>query len=87
MIMEKRRLSIEITDEDQIRLRQLIPWGLMSRIMRILMLQTLDLVEVHGDIVLGALLSGKLTALDLIKKGSDGLATPRLEDEHKSTVE
>jgi hypothetical protein len=84
--MEKRRLSIEITDEDQTRLRQLIPWGLMSRIMRILMLQTLDLVEVHGDIVLGALLSGKLTALDLIKKGDEGLAASRPETEHQPTV-
>lgn len=49
-------------------MRNVIPWGFISRIMRILLLQTLDLVEKHGDIVLGALLSGKLTAFDLIKK-------------------
>jgi|GEM_PF-5604066 hypothetical protein len=63
-----RRLSIIITDAEQCRMRNVIPWGFISRIMRILLLQTLDLVEKHGDIVLGALLSGKLTAFDLIKK-------------------
>jgi hypothetical protein len=66
--MEKRRLSVEITYEDQTRMRNLIPWGLEGRIIRILLYQTLDLIEEHGDIVLGALLSGKLTVLDLLKK-------------------
>ena len=77
--MEKRRLSIDITEEDQTRMRHLIPWGLMNRIMRILLLQTLDAVEHHGDIVLGALLSGQLSALDLLKKGgpSSELTEPK----------
>lgn len=66
--MNKRRLSIEITDEEQIRMHNLIPWGLVSRIMRVLFVQTLDLVESHGEIVLGAILSGKLSALDLLRK-------------------
>lgn len=80
--MEKRRLSIEITDEEQARLHKLIPWGLMSRIMRILCTQVLDLVQEHGDIILGALLTGKLTALDLIKKGGkdSGIIGPQIND-------
>jgi hypothetical protein len=63
-----RRLSIEISDVEQIRLHNLIPWGITSKVMRILLLQTLDLVEHHGDVVLGALLSGKLTSLDLLRE-------------------
>jgi hypothetical protein len=79
--MGKCRLSIEISEEEQDRLHKLIPWGLMSRIMRILSSQVLDLVEQHGDIVLGALLTGKLTALDLIKKGgNDGLINSKETD-------
>jgi hypothetical protein len=66
--MNKRRLSIEITDEEQIRMHNLIPWGLVSRIMRVLFVQTLDLIESHGEVVLGAILSGKLSALDLLRK-------------------
>ncbi len=62
------RLSINITDSEHTRMVNLIPWGIMGRIMRILLAQTLDLIEEHGDIVLGALMSGKLTALDLIRK-------------------
>lgn len=37
--------------------------------MRLLLIQVLDLLEDHGDVILGALLSGKITALDLLKKG------------------
>jgi hypothetical protein len=84
--MDKRRLSIEISYEDQCRMRNLVPWGLMGRIVRILFIQVLDLLEEHGDIVLGALLSGQLTALDLLKKeggtdGTAGLADKRIEAE------
>ncbi|OQB08733.1 MAG: hypothetical protein BWY21_01121 [Parcubacteria group bacterium ADurb.Bin216] len=46
-----------------------------------LLLQTLDLVERHGDVVLGALLSGQLTALDLIKKEVDTHGSSRLKDD------
>lgn len=71
---EKRRLSIEISLEEQKRFQRLIPWSLGGRIMRILIKQTLDMVEKHGDIVLGCLLTGQITALELLKKGgSDGL--------------
>ena len=81
-----RRLSVIITETDQYRMRNAIPWGLTSRIMRVLLLQTLDLIERHGDVVLGALLSGQLTALDLIKKevdtnGSSGLKDNNIEPE------
>ena len=66
--MRTKRLSVMITEEDQIRMRNVIPWGLVSRVMRLLLMQTLDLIEQHGDIVIGALVSGKLTALDLLRK-------------------
>lgn len=64
----ERRLSVLISDEEQIRMRNLIPWGMISRIMRLLLLQTLDLVEKHGVIVIGALVSGKFTVLDLLRE-------------------
>jgi len=42
-----------------------------------LLKQVLDLVETHGDIVLGVLLTGQVSALDLIKKGGkSGLIGP-----------
>jgi hypothetical protein len=66
--MRTKRLSVMITEDDQIRMRNVIPWGLVSRVMRLLLMQTLDLIEQHGDIVIGALVSGKLTALDLLRK-------------------
>ena len=76
--MPLKRLSIEISDVEQIRMHNLIPWGTMSRIMRILLVQTLDLVEKHGDVVLGALLTGHLTSLDILRKEEqDGTIRPQ----------
>jgi hypothetical protein len=76
--MRNRRLSVMITEEDQIRMRNVIPWGLISRVMRLLLMQTLDLIEEHGDVVIGALVSGKLTALDLLRKeDNDGPQRPQ----------
>lgn len=82
MAEEKKRLSIEISAEEQARFQRLIPWSLMGRIMRILIKQVLDLVEEHGDIVLGALLTGQITTLDLLKKGGNnsGLIGPKIDD-------
>jgi hypothetical protein len=78
--VETRRLAITITAEEQERLHKHIPWGTQSRIIRILILQIIDLVEKHGDIVLGALLSGKLTALDLLKIGGENVRLIEPED-------
>ena len=66
--MGQKRLSIIISDEEQMRLHNLIPWGIQGAIMRLLLRNMLDLVSEHGDVVLGALLSGKLTVLDLLRK-------------------
>jgi hypothetical protein len=72
--MEKRRLSIDISEEDQMRMHNLIPWGVTGRLVRLLFLQVLDMVESHGVIVLGAIMSGELSALDiLVKGGKNGL--------------
>ena len=73
--MKEKRLSILITKEEQTWMRNQIPWGLVSRVMRILLVQTLKLIDEHGDIVLGAILSGKLTALDVLRKEDDKDAT------------
>jgi hypothetical protein len=76
--MRTKRLSVMITEDDQIRMRNVIPWGLVSRVMRLLLMQTLDLIEEHGDVVIGALVSGKLTALDLLRKeDNDGSQRPQ----------
>lgn len=76
-----RRLSVLISDEEQIRMRNLIPWGMISRIMRLLLLQTLDLVEKHGVIVIGALASEKFTVLDLLREEVTS-GSQRLEDKY-----
>ena len=84
--MQTKRLSVEITEQEQIRMRNLIPWGLVSRIMRILLIQTLDLIEQHGDVVLGALISGRLNSLDLLKKEGITVGLDRLKTINKQSI-
>jgi hypothetical protein len=45
--------------------------------MRILFVQTLDLIEQHGEIVLGAIVSGKFSALDLLRKEDNTIVRPK----------
>jgi hypothetical protein len=72
-----KRVSIVISDEEQIRLHNSIPWGITNRILRVLLFKTLDLIDEHGEIVLGAIISGKLSALDILLKGdTDGIRRP-----------
>ena len=63
------KITVAVTDEEQKRMQSLIPWGIQAAIIRLLINRVLDLIEEHGDVVLGALLSGKLTVLDLLKRG------------------
>lgn len=69
--MDKRRLSIEISHEDQIRMQTLIPWGITGRLIRMLFLQVLDMIEAHGPVVLGAIMTGQVSALDILVKGGE----------------
>lgn len=64
-----RRVIVQITELEYQRGQRIMPWGMTGRIMRLLYGQVLDLVEKHGDVVLGALLVGRITVLDLLKKG------------------
>ena len=63
------KITVSVTDEEQKRMQSLIPWGIQAAIIRLLINRVLDLIEEHGDVVLGALLFGKLTVLDLLKRG------------------
>ena len=74
-----RRLSIDLPEEEFEKLQELIPYGLRNRIMRVLVNSMLNVVDQYGDIVFGALLTGKISALDLIKKGGEtsGLIGPK----------
>lgn len=64
-----RRVIVQVSELEYQRGQRLMPWGMTGRIMRLLYGQVLDLVENHGDVVLGALLVGRVTVLDLLKKG------------------
>ena len=69
---EKRpRLSVDISQELQDKLRREIPWGLMSHVFRKMAEGLLELLERAGpgkrDIVTAAFISGDITVLDLLR--------------------
>jgi len=66
--LNKPRLSVDITEKEQDRMRELIPWGLQSAIVRVLMKSALDLIEEYGEVALAGLITGKVSALDIIRR-------------------
>ena len=69
--MSDKRISIPVDRSLQVRVQNTLPWGTTSKIMHKLLISVLDLIDEHGEIVIGAIMTGKLKALDLLKKGSD----------------
>ncbi len=70
------RISVEISQEDHARMQNLIPWGLISPVIRALLQGVLDLVEQGGPTALALLITKRIDAKDLLllqgtKDGND----------------
>ncbi len=51
------RLSIELTDEQQVKLLRLIPWGVKNKLFSIIVDDVIRLMEEHGQKFLAAVLT------------------------------
>jgi hypothetical protein len=49
-------------------MQNLIPWGLKTKVMVMLLEDLLDLVEAHGNIVLAAILDRRMGSREVIKE-------------------
>jgi len=54
------RLSVDITDEQQARLKAAIPWGLRQPLFQAIIQEVLEQVEQIGDILIAAVISGNI---------------------------
>ena len=59
------RLSIEITDEQSKKLKQLIPWGVKNELFSTIIDDVIKLIEENGEIVIAAMLTRKLLTRSL----------------------
>lgn len=69
MIDRRPRLSIDISEEQDAKLRELVPWGLKKQLFSKVIDELIELLEEHGEMAIGALLAGKIRFLDIMKKG------------------
>ena len=51
------RLSIELTEEQQVKLLKLIPWGVKNKLFSIIVDDVISLMEKHGQKFLAAVLT------------------------------
>lgn len=51
------RLSIELTEEQQVKLLRLIPWGVKNKLFSIIVDDVIRLMEEHGQKFLAAVLT------------------------------
>lgn len=63
------RLSIEIDPETFRKLQTLIPWGVKNQLFIIIIEDLIKALEDHGPMVIGAILSGKIKLVDMLKGG------------------
>ena len=58
------RLSIELTDEQQVKLLRLIPWGVKNKLFSIIVDDVIRLMEEHGTKFLAAVLNKDIELKD-----------------------
>jgi len=59
------RLSIEITEEQRLKLNKLIPWGVGRELFSAIIEDLIEVLEEHGEIIIAAMLSRKLKVQNL----------------------
>lgn len=62
---QRPRLSIEITEEQNLALQRLIPWGAKNSLFSALVDDVIELLEKHGIVVISAILCKRLKVEDL----------------------
>jgi len=60
------RLSIEVTEEQQRKLSELIPWGHKRALFSTVIDGLIGLIEEYGQPMIAVIISGKLTIAELI---------------------
>ena len=69
------RLSIDVSEELRNKIQTHIPWGTMRPLMTILLESVIAFIEKtgveHRSLIIGAIVSGKISILDILKKGED----------------
>lgn len=71
-----RRVSIDVPDELFDLMLRHIPWGVRQRLMVIVIENIVALAKEHGELGLAALLSGKLSLLEVMSSGNVGRSAP-----------
>lgn len=60
------RLSVELTEAQMKRAQRLIPWGLKSQVISMLLDDLMDMIETKGDIVLAVILKRRMSVRDVV---------------------
>ena len=60
------RLSIELTEEQQVKLLRLIPWGVKNKLFSIIVDDVIRLMEKHGQQFLAAVLTKNIQLEDWV---------------------
>ena len=84
------RLSIELTEEQQIKLLRLIPWGVKNKLFSIIVDDVIRLMEEHGQRFLAAVLTKAVelenwTSVEIDSKGTKINLKERLWIEFQGT--
>lgn len=63
----KPRLNVDITEEQDSKLRKLIPWGIKHQLFSVIIDELIAILEEHGEMAIGAVLAKRISVLDIIR--------------------
>jgi hypothetical protein len=61
------RLNVEITEEQDVALRKLIPWGMKHHLFSAIIDALIEVVQEHGEMAITAIACGKVSFIDVLK--------------------
>lgn len=63
----KPRLNVDISEEQDTKLRKLIPWGLKHQLFSVIVDELIQILEEHGEMAIGAILAKRISVLEIIR--------------------
>ena len=73
------RISVDLRPEQSDRLRELIPWGYMSRVYSLVIDDLIEIMEAGGETALAALLARRLKLGAYLKDADGNLIIDKLD--------
>ena len=76
----RHRITIDLSPEQHIKIREVIPWGFMNKTFNVLIDDLIDIMEIGGEIALAALMARRLKLGHFLKDQDGNLVIDKIKE-------